>query len=164
MFRDDSIKEGTSQTPAKGDQGAFFFVREIGVAAGKGGQVEYQFEMSFAEAHFAFTKNFPSLPEQLLSLFPDLAKHRCDNNKSASFSHELFDTETAHVFEHLVAEHLALEGFSRRSIGGKTGWRKDGDPRGPYLIFIQTEAQEGILRVCVQKAEQVLKQTLSLPS
>lgn len=67
---------------------------------------------------------------------PGLARHRCLNDDARTFAEELADTETAHLFEHVALELMALAG-SPRSLQGTTVWDFARDGVGSYRISLE---------------------------
>lgn len=87
----------------------------------------------------AMTSSYPELAGTLLAKYPELKRHRCDSGQPSSFPDEMKHTEVAHVIEHLAVEILALLLQTRRGIGGKTGWQKEGSDR-EFLIKVWAPA------------------------
>lgn len=124
----------------------------------------FQLEMHLAPGCPYSSASFPSLPELLLDQYPELKKHACSNDKSASFAYELKDTELAHVLEHVIAEELALTGIPRRLIEGKTGWRKSEARRGPYRILIRAQVTQTNFETALRAAVHALEAACSADS
>ena len=96
------------------------------------------FKLEFAPNAPQHTDAIPGFPKRLLASLPQLRIHACDNGAHKSFAMELEDTETAHVFEHVVVELAAQIGrHPRVEITGKTGWNFDVDGPGVYRVKIQ---------------------------
>lgn len=69
---------------------------------------------------------------RLLAWLPGLETHRCSTGDTRTFAEEMCDTETPHLFEHVVLELLRLAG-SVDGVRGETVWRKGDDA---YLVTI----------------------------
>jgi cyanophycin synthetase len=82
------------------------------------------------------TSAVPGLPERAVEALPGLTRHRCDNGAGRTFSAELRDTETAHLFEHVACELMALAG-SPRTLRGETSWDFVRDGRGVFHVSLQ---------------------------
>ncbi len=77
--------------------------------------------------------------EQVDALFealPGLRHHRCGNPAATAFFDESFDTETAHLFEHVVLEIMAEAG-SVRDLAGVTAWDAVRDGPGAFRISVE---------------------------
>ncbi|MHB1019903.1 MAG: cyanophycin synthetase family protein [Coriobacteriia bacterium] len=70
--------------------------------------------------------------ERLLAWLPGLESHRCSTGDTRTFTEEMRDTETPHLFEHVVLEVLARTG-SPDGVRGETVWRRGEDA---YLVSI----------------------------
>ena len=81
----------------------------------------------------ARTSAVPGLPERALELLPGLARHTCENGTARGVAAELADTETPHLFEHVVVECMALAG-SPRDLRAETSWDFERDGRGVYHV------------------------------
>lgn len=132
MREPDSSEKGAKQDNPSGS----FTLSKVLEKKLRDHSAEYTFDILFSAPIHAQTINHPELVDYLVATYPNLKKHRCDNNKCASFVYELKNTEMAHAFEHAIVEHIALAGIPRRQILGKTGWRKRGRIEGPYRIVI----------------------------
>lgn len=86
------------------------------------------------EANFR-TSRIRDLPRRLLGVLPGLARHRCENDASRSFTDELADTETPHLLEHVTEELMALSG-SPRWLKGETTWDFACDGRGVFHVAL----------------------------
>ena len=81
------------------------------------------------------TSSRPSLAEKALSLLPDLARHRCDNDANKRFVDEMRDTETPHLLEHITVELMALSG-SPRNLPAHTEWDFARDGKGVFRVVL----------------------------
>ncbi|MHB1452311.1 MAG: cyanophycin synthetase family protein [Coriobacteriia bacterium] len=68
----------------------------------------------------------------LLAWLPGLESHHCSTGDTRTFAEEMCDTETPHLFEHVVLELLRRAG-SVDEVRGETVWRKGDDA---YLVSI----------------------------
>jgi hypothetical protein len=75
---------------------------------------------------FCSTSQFPQLSNDLRVLLPEIMVAQCDNAKDLPFCEELKETQTAHLFEHMVLEYLCKLrlrcGFGEASYEGRTFW------------------------------------------
>ncbi len=81
----------------------------------------------------ARTSAAPGLSERALELLPGLARHTCENGTARGIAAELADTETPHLFEHVVVECMALSG-SPRTLHAETFWDFGRDGIGVYHV------------------------------
>lgn len=86
---------------------------------------------------FMRTSAFPGIAEELLSRYPGLERHTCENGSAHGVLGELRDTETPHLVEHLALEHLALDGHPR-TTRGRTTWDFATDGPGVFRVRIET--------------------------
>jgi hypothetical protein len=91
-----------------------------------------------AEDALMRTSASPGLPERSFALLPGLRRHVCRNEAGRPFADELAETETAHLFEHVACELMALAG-SPRSLKGETRWDFERDGRGTFRVCIEYE-------------------------
>lgn len=86
-----------------------------------------------AEPDFARTSIAPGLAERAVALLPGLVRHSCENGTAHGIVAELADTETAHLFEHVTVECMALSG-SPRTLHAETDWDFARDGRNVYRV------------------------------
>lgn len=82
------------------------------------------------------TSSCPGLAEKALSLLPELARHRCDNEANKRFVDEMRDTETPHLLEHITVELMALSG-SPRNLPAHTEWDFARDGKGVFRVVVE---------------------------
>lgn len=93
------------------------------------------------------TSHFPQLFEDLRVLLPEIMVAQCDNPNNAPFCEEMKETQTAHLFEHLVLEYLCKlrlrAGSSEASYEGRTFWdtTKSAGENSMIVISRQGEPQ-----------------------
>lgn len=87
------------------------------------------------------TREAEGLPAAALGLLPGLRRHTCDNDHGLGFEHELRDTETPHLLEHVTCELMALAG-SPRSLRGETRWDFALDGRGVFRVTIEFDDEQ----------------------
>lgn len=81
------------------------------------------------------THGLPHLPRRLFRLFPQLSKHKCDNDYGYSFKRECQDTELPHLLEHLIIE-LQSQIQPCGVLRGQTVWDWRCDPRGRFHVYV----------------------------
>jgi hypothetical protein len=89
--------------------------------------------VSVVDPALARTSAVPGLAAQALLLLPGLSRHSCENGATHGIVGELADTETPHLFEHVVVECMALAG-SPRSLRAETAWDFGRDGRNVYHV------------------------------
>lgn len=101
------------------------------------------------------THGLPHLPRRLFRLFPQLSKHKCDNDYGYSFKRECQDTELPHLLEHLIIE-LQSQVLPTCVLRGQTVWDWRVDPRGRFHVFVDYEDE--VLAIASAKlAERIIK-------
>lgn len=103
---------------------------------------------------FMRTSAVPEFAERLLALLPNLVRHRCECDSPRGIRAELSDTETAHAFEHVALEVMALAG-SPRSLRGETAWDFARDGRGVFRVSLEY-ADEQVAIAAVRIASDVI--------
>ena len=92
--------------------------------------------VELADEALAHTSGCPGLAERSFELLPGLRRHTCANDAGRSFAEELHETETAHLYEHVACELMALAG-SPRHLKGRTSWDFGRDGRGTYRVRVE---------------------------
>jgi hypothetical protein len=100
------------------------------------------------------TRHAPHIPGLLFKLFPQLARHRCENDNGYSFKRECQSTEIPHLFEHLIIE---LQGQAQTSsvLKGETQWNWRVDPKGRFHVYVDYE-NECLVLGAIRVAERVI--------
>jgi len=99
--------------------------------------------------------------EQLGTLFealPGLCHHLCGNPAAMGFLEESFDTETAHLFEHVALE-LMVQAGSARDLKGMTLWDAGRDGRDVFRVSLEYDHDLvclGALKLAVATLERVV--------
>lgn len=101
------------------------------------------------------THGLPHLPRRLFRLFPQLSKHKCDNDYGYSFKRECQDTELPHLLEHLIIE-LQSQVLPTGVLRGQTVWDWRVDPRGRFHVYVDYE-DEVLAIACARLAERIIK-------
>jgi hypothetical protein len=84
------------------------------------------------------TSASPGLSRRAFDMLPGLRRHVCSNDAGRPFERELSDTETAHLFEHVVCELMALAG-SPRNLSAQTSWDFAREGRGVFAVRVEYE-------------------------
>jgi hypothetical protein len=79
------------------------------------------------------TSAAPGLAPRALDLLPGLSRHSCENGAAHGILGELADTETPHLFEHVVVEVMSLAG-SPRDLRAETEWDFARDGQNVYHV------------------------------
>lgn len=72
-----------------------------------------------------YTRDLPRTLSVLKKELPSIFENKCFNAKHQSFYEEVKNTETAHLFEHLILEEMCLtkiENCDSASFNGRTYW------------------------------------------
>lgn len=85
---------------------------------------------------YRLTSEAPGLADRLFGVFPGLARHTCVNGTRHGFRREAEATETAHLFEHVACEIMALAG-SPRGLRAATAWDFSQDGDGVYRVTLE---------------------------
>lgn len=101
------------------------------------------------------THGLPHLPRRLFRLFPQLNKHKCDNDFGYSFKRECQDTELPHLLEHLIIE-IQSQVQPQDVLRGQTVWDWRRDPRGRFHLYIDYE-NEVLAMAASRLAERIIK-------
>ncbi len=117
------------------------------------------------------TSKFPQLMEDLRILLPEIMVAQCDNPNNTPFCEEMKETQTAHLFEHMILEYLCKlrlrSGSSEASYEGRTFWDTTKAPGENSMIAIsrQGESQlvfEEAVTLSMQLLTQLIKNTGSI--
>lgn len=81
------------------------------------------------------TRGMPHLPKRLFRLFPQLTRHKCENDYGYTFRRECRDTELPHLLEHLIIE-LQSQAEPHGVLRGQTVWNWKLDPRGRFHVYV----------------------------
>lgn len=77
----------------------------------------------------------PGIAERTISLLPGITRHRCECGASHGIAHELANTETPHLLEHVALELMVLSG-SPRTLRGDTRWDFATDGQGVFHVLL----------------------------
>ncbi|HEX7017617.1 MAG TPA: hypothetical protein VF209_01785 [Patescibacteria group bacterium] len=79
---------------------------------------------------------------------PSVLKTKCFNELHLPFIEEVKNTETAHLFEHILIDYMALEkvkaGYDKATFNAVTSWNWKKNPVGFFTIDIKAGAQDGV--------------------
>lgn len=101
------------------------------------------------------TSGMPHLPKRLFRLFPQLNRHKCENDYGYTFRRECRDTELPHLLEHLIIE-LQSQAEPHGVLRGQTVWNWKRDPRGRFHVYVDY-TNEVLAVAAVRLAERVIK-------
>jgi hypothetical protein len=118
-----------------------------------GGQMKLTVQMP--EAGCFTTQGLPHLPKRLFRLFPQLNRHKCENDYGYTFRRECRDTELPHLLEHLIIE-LQSQVEPNCLLRGQTVWNWRQDPRGRFHVFVDYH-NEILAIAAVRLAERIIK-------
>lgn len=118
-------------------------------------QGQMKLTVQMPEAGRFTTHGLPHLPRRLFHLFPQLTKHKCDNDFGYTFRRECQDTELPHLLEHLIIE-LQSQAEPSGILRGQTVWDWRLDPRGRFHVYIDYH-NELLAIASVRLAERVMK-------
>ena len=107
------------------------------------------------EAGSFTTQGLPHLPKRLFRLFPQLSRHKCENDYGYTFRRECRDTELPHLLEHLIIE-LQSQVEPNCLLRGQTVWNWRQDPRGRFHVFVDYH-NEILAIASVRLAERIIK-------
>lgn len=91
----------------------------------------------FVSKDITKTRQLPGFVEAVLESMPELRFHKCENDRNLTFADELFDTEIAHVFEHVLLEIIGQIDTKAYRIKGWTNWDWKNSPRWTYEISLR---------------------------
>ena len=101
------------------------------------------------------THGLPHLARRLFRLFPQLTKHKCDNDFGYSFKRECQDTELPHLLEHLIIE-IQSQIQPQDVLRGQTVWDWRCDPHGRFHVSVDYENE--VLAIAASRlAERIIK-------
>jgi len=101
------------------------------------------------------TLGMPHLPKRLFRLFPQLNRHKCENDYGYTFRRECRDTELPHLLEHLIIE-LQSQAEPHGLLCGQTMWNWRQDPRGRFHVYVDY-TNEVLAIAAVRLAERIIK-------
>lgn len=88
------------------------------------------------------TNLIPATFHILDRLLPGIYKHECFNYQKRSFAKEVTNTETGHLFEHILLEYIfrlnSQRGVKEICLKGQTNWNWVMDSRGTFHININS--------------------------
>lgn len=122
-----------------------------------------QWQLEFvAKYPFNQTSHFPQTSQILEQHLPSIFKAECFNPDNIPFYEELKHTESGHLFEHILLEHLCLEKLKsnpKACFSGKTQWDLERPEAGEYQIFINKEAgDEKFFRPALARTQNIMNQ------
>jgi hypothetical protein len=117
------------------------------------GQMKLTVQMP--EAGSFTTQGLPHLPKRLFRLFPQLTRHKCENDFGYSFRQECRNTELPHLLEHLIIE-MQSQAEPHGVLRGHTVWDWKTDPRGRFHVYVDYD-NEILAVAAVRLAERVIK-------
>lgn len=96
---------------------------------------------------FQSTKTLVHAHEILTENLPEVLSSRCSNKENLPFREKVKNTNLAHLFEHILLQHLAnAKGKNKDNLSykGMTNWdwREGKDPVGVYRITIHIQKVE----------------------
>ena len=117
--------------------------------------------MQFSHDHLS-TNIVPSIVPLLHERLPGILKSKCFNTEKLPFLIEVKNTETGHLFEHIVLAYLyelkVAKGFQDVIFNGRTHWNWTKDPRGTFHIIVDCGVNDSdILEIAVAKAITLMK-------
>lgn len=101
------------------------------------------------------TSGAPHLPKRLFRLFPQLNRHKCENDYGYTFRRECRNTELPHLLEHLIIE-LQSQAEPHGVLRGQTVWNWKQDPRGRFHVYVDY-TNEVLAIAAVRLAERIIK-------
>lgn len=108
------------------------------------------------------TATVPSIVSLLKYHLPNVLLTKCYNDDNLPFSIEVKNTETGHLFEHILLEYLCqlkiAKGHSRASYVGRTRWNWIRDPKGKFHIHLTCGKKDAdILPIAIEKTIDLMK-------
>jgi len=95
------------------------------------------------------TSKISNLSQILKQLLPSIFCCECFNNKNLPFSKELRNTETGHLFEHILLEYMCkikkTEGFEDVEFKGKTVWDWNVEREGTFHIEVNAGLPDKVI-------------------
>lgn len=92
------------------------------------------------------TKTFPNTLAVLQQEAPSVLETKCFNSLNLPFCEEVKNTETAHLFEHLLIDFMALEkikaGWEEATFSAVTKWNWRKNPVGLFTIAVQSHRSD----------------------
>lgn len=91
----------------------------------------------------------PSMTTTFDHLLPEIYEAECDNPSNLSFKTEMLQTETAHLFEHILLEYLCKEQLASGKLyadySGRTFWNANQKIVEKAIILIQKHREHSQL-------------------
>jgi len=95
------------------------------------------------------TQKLPATKNVLKIMLPGVLKTECFNSQNIPFSEEVKNTETGHLFEHILLEYLCEEkeksGKNNFFFEGQTTWDWNKHKIGTYHIVIKSNNDEELV-------------------
>lgn len=99
----------------------------------------------FVSSHIT-TRTLPHVYKTLSLYLPSILTSTCFNDKDLPFSQEVQETETGHLFEHILLEYLCKEkinaGATHAVFSGNTYWNWQQDDYGTFHITIDAQKKD----------------------
>lgn len=106
-------------------------------------QTEIKFTIN---RQFLSTENLPLTENILKETLPSIFRSVCFNNGELPFNIEVKNTETAHLFEHILLEYLCMyklkKGYKCVKFCGETCWNWKIDEVGVFHIVVSSTLEE----------------------
>ncbi len=91
------------------------------------------------------TEPLTALKKEIPKLLPQILMAECDNPAGLPFCQEIYTTETAHLFEHILLEYLCKikleQGETEASYDGRTFWDAHETKGEQFTICISKEGE-----------------------
>lgn len=95
------------------------------------------------------TSKITNLSQILKQLLPSIFCCECFNSENLPFSKELHNTETGHLFEHILLEYMCkikkIEGFRDVEFKGKTTWDWNIEKEGIFHINVNAGLSDRVI-------------------
>jgi len=106
------------------------------------------------------TKDLPQTVQLLRCHCPAVLDTECSNSLNLPFKEEVKATEVAHLFEHIILQHMCQEkikaGYYSAEFSGRTIWETDASPLHYFVI------ETSISKVHLPFLRPALKKSLAL--
>ncbi len=108
------------------------------------------------------TTKVPSVVRNLKKHCPNVLVTQCFNEENLPFIKEVKNTETGHLFEHILLEYLCqlkiAKGHDEAIFEGRTSWNWVRDPRGKFYIRLTCGRKDAdILPIAMEKTIALMK-------
>lgn len=108
------------------------------------------------------TSKIPFIVDVLQKHLPNVLLTKCYNDTDLPFPVEVKNTETGHLFEHILLEYLCqlkiAKGYNEASFAGRTKWNWIKEPKGRFHIHLNCNAKDAdILQPAVEKTIALMK-------